>query len=90
MHGARAVQPVGDKVMRLHAQTAAIENGFVFLPREAHWLEDYVEELTLFPKGAHDDQVDSTAQALAYLTTLEDGWLTFARNELERMKGRAR
>jgi predicted phage terminase large subunit-like protein len=88
--GVRAVQPVGDKVMRLHAQTAAIENGFVLLPREAHWLEDYLEELTLFPRGAHDDQVDSTAQALAYLTTLEDGWLTFARNELERVKGRAR
>jgi hypothetical protein len=33
--------------------------------------------------------VDSTAQALAYLATVENGWLTFARNELERVKGRA-
>ena len=87
---ARAVPVTGDKVMRLHAQTAAIENGFVFLPRAAHWLDDYVEELTLFPRGQHDDQVDSTAQALAYLTTLEDGWLAYARSELERMKRRAR
>lgn len=34
------------------------------LPKEAHWLADYVLELTSFPKGKYDDQVDSTAQAL--------------------------
>ena len=50
-----------DKVVRLHAQTA-IENGFVFLPDEAACT---LAELTLFPAGRHDDQVDPTAQALA-------------------------
>ncbi len=59
--------PDGDKVMRLHAQTATIENGFVWLPREAPWLAEYLRELTLFPAGRHDDQVDSTAQALAWI-----------------------
>jgi phage terminase large subunit-like protein len=53
--------------MRLHAQTATIENGFVWLPREAPWLAEYLRELTLFPAGRHDDQVDSTAQALAWI-----------------------
>jgi phage terminase large subunit-like protein len=53
--------------MRLHAQTAAIENGFVWLPREAPWLAEYLRELTLFPAGRHDDQVDSTALALAWI-----------------------
>ncbi len=66
--GARAVPVVGDKVMRLHAQTAAIENGFVFLPREAHWLEDYLEELTLFPRGRHDDQGGSERRRRAGLS----------------------
>jgi predicted phage terminase large subunit-like protein len=61
----KAVTPVGDKVMRLHAQTAAIENGFVSLPREAPWLAEYVHELTTFPRGKHDDQVDATSHALA-------------------------
>ena len=60
------VKPEGDKVMRLHAQTAMIENGFVHLPDEAHWLADYLAELTAFPASRHDDQVDSTAQALAW------------------------
>lgn len=59
--------PDGDKVMRLHAQTAAIENGFVWLPRDANWLAEYLRELTLFPAGRHDDQVDSTTQALAWM-----------------------
>jgi len=57
-------QPQADKVMRMHAQTAMIENGFVHLPKDAAWLAEYLHELTAFPKGKHDDQVDSTAQML--------------------------
>ena len=56
----------GDKIMRLNAQTGATEGGFVHLPREAHWLADYLHELMTFPRGRYDDQVDSTAQALAW------------------------
>jgi hypothetical protein len=50
--------------MRMHAQTAMIENGFAHLPKEAGWLAEYLHELTVFPNGKHDDQVDSTAQML--------------------------
>jgi len=50
--------------MRMHAQTAMIENGFVHLPDAAPWLAPYLHELTTFPNGRHDDQVDSTAQIL--------------------------
>jgi hypothetical protein len=50
--------------MRMHAQTGAIENGFVHLPDAAPWLALYLNELTVFPNGRHDDQVDSTAQLL--------------------------
>jgi predicted phage terminase large subunit-like protein len=56
-----------DKIMRLHAQTAWFENGFVSLPRNAQWLADYVTELTGFPGTKFDDQVDSTTQALSHL-----------------------
>jgi hypothetical protein len=48
----------------MHAQTAMIENGFVHLPEVAPWLAPYLHELTVFPHGKHDDQVDSTAQLL--------------------------
>jgi len=57
-------QPQSDKVMRMHAQSAMIENGFVHLPDAAPWLAQYLHEITTFPNGRHDDQVDSTAQML--------------------------
>jgi predicted phage terminase large subunit-like protein len=61
--------PSTDKTMRLHAQTAEIENGRVLLPRSSPWLDEYVRELTGFPGSKYDDQVDSTAQALDFLRT---------------------
>ncbi len=61
------VRPHGDKVMRMHAQSAVIEAGRVLLPSQAPWKADYLSELSAFPKGRHDDQVDSTSQALEYL-----------------------
>ena len=62
-------QPTMDKIMRLHAQTAMIENGFVYIPECAPWLAEYLHEMTVFPNGKHDDQVDSTAQFLDWLKT---------------------
>jgi predicted phage terminase large subunit-like protein len=58
----------GDKVMRLRAQTAKIEGGFVLFPKQAHWLEAYLRELISFPNSKYDDQVDSTVFALAWST----------------------
>ena len=59
--------PEGDKQMRLYAQTAMIENGFIYLPNEAPWLAEYVHELLTFPNSKFDDQVDSTSQALDWI-----------------------
>ncbi len=56
-----------NKQMRMDAQTGVIENGLMFLPAAAEWLEAYVHEMTTFPAGKHDDQVDSTAQALHWI-----------------------
>jgi predicted phage terminase large subunit-like protein len=80
--------PEGDKTMRLHAQTATIENGFVHLPREAHWLPDYLHELTVFPNGRHDDQVDSTSQALAWTKIRPVGWNIYELYRQEHEKAR--
>jgi predicted phage terminase large subunit-like protein len=56
-----------DKVVRLEAETAAIEGGYVHLPRDAPWLANFLNELLAFPNGRFDDQVDSVSQFLAYL-----------------------
>src|SRR3984893_5125996 len=66
-YGVTRYQPTTDKIMRLHAQTAMIENGFVYIPETAPWLAEYLHEMTVFPKGKHDDQVDSAAQFLDWV-----------------------
>src|SRR6201993_4328615 len=63
-HGVTCYQPTTDKIMRLNSQTGVIENGFVHIPETAPWLAQYLHEMTVFPKGKHDDQADSTAQFL--------------------------
>ena len=67
VHGVTRYEPVPDKVMRLSAASITIENGFVYLPKEADWLGIYLQELTTFPNSKHDDQADSTSQALDWL-----------------------
>ena len=39
----------------------------MYLPEKASWLAQYVHELVTFPKGKHDDQADSTSQALNWI-----------------------
>jgi predicted phage terminase large subunit-like protein len=82
-HAVTRYQPECDKVMRLHAQTAIIENGFVHLPEAAPWLAEYLHEMAVFPKGKHDDQVDSTAQFLDWFKRPFPGQAFF---ELVRMQ----
>src|SRR5262249_13584237 len=62
-HAVTRYQATFDKTVRLNAQKAFIENGFVHLPETAPWLAEYLHEMTVFPKGEHDDQVDSTTQS---------------------------
>ena len=70
--------------MRMTAQTPRMEAGKVLLPRDAPWLPDYLHELAMFPRGRHDDQADSTSQALAYISQPNDAeeFLKFMRGEL--------
>jgi predicted phage terminase large subunit-like protein len=90
LYEAKGIKPVGDKVMRMHAQTAMIENGVVHFPEEAPWLPTYIQEITTFPKAKHDDQVDATSQALAWISEglNEPAYLVFMRREMEAMQRR--
>jgi predicted phage terminase large subunit-like protein len=60
-----AVDPEGDKVIRMSAVSARIEAGAVILPRHAPWLDEFRTEMLAFPNGRHDDQVDALSQGLA-------------------------
>ena len=58
------ITPKDDKATRMMAASPSIEGGRVFIPREAHWLAEFQREMVMFPKGKHDDQVDSVSQFL--------------------------
>jgi len=58
-----AIEPRGDKEERFGCVTPMIENGNIFLPKQAHFLPDFRQELLSFPNVKHDDQVDSLSQA---------------------------
>ena len=63
----RLNRPNTDKHARLLRHLPLIEDGRLLLRANAPWLADYEAELLGFPVGRHDDQVDSTTQALDYL-----------------------
>lgn len=64
--------PEGNKVVRFHAQTAVIEAGKVWLPRQAPWLAELQAELLQFPNGKFTDQVDSISQFLNWVERPEE------------------
>ena len=59
----RWLTPDKHKVARAETAAALFEQGRIFVPRDAIWLADYIEELVTFPVGKHDDQVDVTSYA---------------------------
>ena len=80
-----AIEPDGDKVTRALRITPLMESRRVFVPERASWLLDYELELTLFPtKGVHDDQVDSTTQALDWMRVHAARGFTFASSGQQR------
>jgi predicted phage terminase large subunit-like protein len=69
--GVIAVSPDGGKMSRAQAMAPLWEAGNVELPDpqifEVPWIESYIHNLCTFPRAAHDDDVDSTSQALIYM-----------------------
>jgi predicted phage terminase large subunit-like protein len=55
-----------DKIARVNAITTTLEAN-TYLPQNLPWMRDYLDNLLVFPNGAHDDDVDSTSQALNFM-----------------------
>ena len=59
----------GDKVERVAGQTARLESGrFLFPGEETLWRDDLLRELRAFPNGRYDDQVDSIAHFVNWVS----------------------
>lgn len=52
-----------DKVSRAMAAAGLVRQHKVWLPRDAEWLDEWLDEHADFDKGTHDDQVDVMAYA---------------------------
>jgi predicted phage terminase large subunit-like protein len=87
LSGIIAVQPQGGKMARAQAAQPKVEAGNVYLPTprphgrlipEREWVEDFLYQLTVFPNGAHDDDVDAFTQLLVrWQQPYEPAWVTF-------------
>jgi predicted phage terminase large subunit-like protein len=60
----KPIKVENDKIARVHSVTPIIESGKVYLPKEAHWLKEFLDEMEEFPNGEFDDTVDSVSQFL--------------------------
>src|ERR1700732_4039333 len=77
------ISPAGsDKEANARAVSPMFEAGMILLPEGAQWIDDYIESMTRFPKGQHDDDVDSTSQALNYLRRRQHGVMEYIEREL--------
>ena len=65
-HSVRAERPTGDKVTRWRPFAAQCEGGNVKLVK-GPWNAAFLDELTVAPHGANDDQIDAAALAFSKL-----------------------
>jgi len=63
------IKPKGSKEARAEATRPQFIGGNIFFPESNEWINQYIEEMLLFPAADHDDQVDVTTQLLLYLHT---------------------
>lgn len=55
------------KVARLSGIVPVVEAGNVWLPKDATWLDAFLNEFNLFPASKNDDMCDALAQAINYM-----------------------
>lgn len=68
------VKPTGSKSLRAVPWAVASEAGNVFVLK-AEWNKKFLDEVAMFPFGAHDDQVDGVSGAVEYLSFANQGRL---------------
>lgn len=73
------------KQTRAHAVTGLLESGAVYFPKhEPPWWDEYLRQMLYFPAGKHDDYVDSTTQALSYMSGQSAARLVAALSNISR------
>lgn len=71
----KGLLPEGDKVTRALSLAAAMSGAHIYIPENSPWEATLVAEMALFPKGAHDDQVDVLSYAALERNNFGDNFL---------------
>jgi predicted phage terminase large subunit-like protein len=61
------ITPIDSKSDRLREHSSCFRRQLVRLPENALWLNEFLEEITVFPYAASDDQVDAMSQYLRWI-----------------------
>lgn len=64
--------PKYEKEVRAISATPTVESGNCYLPNDAPWVEDYIQEHERFPLAEHDDQVDTTSMMVEFFNMLSN------------------
>lgn len=63
--GVQLVNPVGDKVSRAHSVVSMFTDRMIYAPVTS-WSQVVIDNCSIFPKGEHDDLVDTVTQFLRW------------------------
>lgn len=77
--------PVGDKKMRMSQSTNPIRGGFIHVPVDAAFMQEFRHECAMFPNGRYCDQVDALSQALDHMFAVRtegQGFLEYYESEM--------
>jgi predicted phage terminase large subunit-like protein len=89
------VEPEGGKIARAFAAQPTLKAGNVYLPNpvdpitgklipERAWVQSFIKNCEVFPKGLHDDDVDAFTQLVTYLRGTHSAMLDY----LKQLKAR--
>jgi predicted phage terminase large subunit-like protein len=65
--GVIAINPQGGKDGRMYAVAGEWQAGDWYVDRNAAWTEGFIQQITMFPRAAHDDMADMMSQASCWL-----------------------
>jgi phage terminase large subunit-like protein len=60
----------GDKQTRAWRTSPSLECGKLYLPSQAPWLDEFLDEVSAFPNSRFDDQVDALTLGINALAEL--------------------
>lgn len=84
-YSVHADRVTGSKQVRAEPFAAQAEAGNVVLVK-GYWNAPFLDELLVFPNGAHDDQVDAASGAFLALTKSFSSLVEYYRKQLEKTK----